>query len=370
MTGFCSAAVFDRAGEIEVREVAIPEPRGSEVLVRIEACTICGSDSHTFQGRRNVPAPTVLGHEIVGEIAAFGDAPPSTDLAGLPLRIGDRVTWAIVANCGVCLLCSRGLPQKCARAVKYGHEAFAPGRELLGGLADYCLLVPGTSLVRLPDDLPLAVACPANCATATVVAALEAAGELRDRRVAIFGAGMLGLTACAMASTRGADVVCLDPTPAGRELALAFGAKTVGSPEEFTAIADGAVGAFGFDVLFEFSGDSTVFALGLPRLRLGGRCVLVGSVFPGDPVAWPLERIVRQHVSIFGIHNYAPPHLLAAVEFLAANHSRYPFGALVSPWMPLSGVAEAFARAGRREAIRIGIRPDRCLGIARADSPI
>jgi alcohol dehydrogenase len=106
------AAIFHETGrELEMRQLARPEPGGAEVLVRVLGCTLCGSDLHTFDGRRDTPVPTILGHEIVGEISALGDAAPARDLAGNDLRIGDRVTWSIVANCGDCFFCRRGLPQ-------------------------------------------------------------------------------------------------------------------------------------------------------------------------------------------------------------------------------------------------------------------
>src|SRR5262245_60463308 len=143
------AAVFSGTpGQIELRELPVPRPAAGELLVRILGCTICGSDLHTLHGRRQVPVPTVLGHEIIGEIALLGSDVPHEDLAGQPLRVGDRVTWSLVASCGECFYCQHDLPQKCETAVKYGHEALRPGRELLGGLAEHALLVPGTALVR------------------------------------------------------------------------------------------------------------------------------------------------------------------------------------------------------------------------------
>ena len=208
-----TTAVFDgQAGQLRMAVFPAPKLRRGEMLVRVLGCTLCGSDLHSFEGRRSVPVPTILGHEIVGEIVSFGESAARADLAGKPLAIGDRITWAIVANCGQCLMCQRGLPQKCLQGTKYGHEPLHPGRELLGGLAEHCLLVEGTAIIKLPDALPLAVACPASCATATVAAAMEAAGELHGRSVCLFGAGMLGLTACAMARAAGAvQIICVDP---------------------------------------------------------------------------------------------------------------------------------------------------------------
>lgn len=351
------AAVFDGTPQhISLRELTAPRPGRGELLVRVAGCTLCGSDLHSFDGRRTVPVPTILGHEIVGEIEELGT--PAVDVAGQPLRIGDRVTWAIVAHCGSCFYCRRGLPQKCLQAVKYGHEAFRPGRELLGGLAEYCLLTPGTSIVRLPDELPLSVACPASCATATIVAALEAAGELRDRSLCIFGAGMLGLTACAMAHALGvAQVVCVDPQASRRQRARAFGATRVAASEELGDVMRDSIDPQGFDAVLELSGHSQAIAAAVPILRMGGTLVLVGSVFPGAPMSVSPEQIVRRQLTLRGIHNYAPRHLALAVDFLAAQQRRYPFAELVSEWLPLSSIDAAFALSGQPEVIRIGVTP-------------
>jgi putative phosphonate catabolism associated alcohol dehydrogenase len=353
------SAIFEGIpGEIALRPIPIPEPRGAEILVRVLGCTLCGSDLHSFDGRRAVPVPTILGHEIVGEIVARGESSPDRDLAGNSLQIGDRVTWAIVAACGQCFYCQRDLPQKCLQSFKYGHESLRPGRELSGGLAGHCLLTPGTSLVKLPAELPLSVACPASCATATIAAALEAAEPVIHRNICVLGAGMLGLTACAMARHRGATrVVCVEPNPGRRELSLSFGATDICSPSELGAIAGAESLRHGFDAVLELSGHPTAFATAWPHLRLGGTLVLVGSVFPADPVPIALEQVVRRHLTIRGIHNYAPRHLLEAVTFLSDCHQNYPFADLVGDWLPLNSIAAAFAAAQNPAAIRIGVCP-------------
>ncbi|HWB10796.1 MAG TPA: zinc-binding dehydrogenase [Pirellulales bacterium] len=353
------AAVFDgHARRLTMQELPVPEPRVGEMLVRVLGCTLCGSDLHSFAGRRKVPVPTILGHEIVGEIAALGDAAPLADLAGEAIRIGDRVTWAIVANCGECFYCQRGLPQKCERGVKYGHEPFAPGRELSGGLAEHCLLVAGTQVVRLPDELPLEAACPASCATATIVAALEAAGDLRDRTVVVLGAGMLGLTACAMASVRGAtEVIAVDLRAERRTLACMFGATLAVTLDALPEAVARVTGGHGADVLLELTGSPAVFQAALPLARLGGKTVLVGAVFPAAPVPLALDQIVRRNLSVLGVHNYAPSHLLAAVRFLTDTRRRFPWAQLVGEWYPLSEAVEAFLAASSTAPIRVGVRP-------------
>src|SRR5262249_40232752 len=139
---------------LEVRRVAVPEPAGAEVLVRVTCCTLCSSDLHTHAGRRPGLVPAVLGHEIAGRVEAFGPDAPRQDLRGRPLAVGDRLTWSVTAGCGRCFFCADALPQKCEHLFKYGHQQATDARPLVGGLADFVLLQPGTTYLRLPDAVP------------------------------------------------------------------------------------------------------------------------------------------------------------------------------------------------------------------------
>lgn len=359
MSNSATAMVFTGAGlPLERREFDIPEPQADEMLVRVLGCTLCGSDLHTFEGRRSVAVPTVLGHEILGRIVAVGPDARPVDSTGASLGVGDRVTWSIVASCGRCHCCQRNLPQKCERMLKYGHEPLRPGGEWTGGLADYCLLASGTAIVRLPDDLPDEVACPANCATATIAAAVEAAGDLNGRHVLVVGAGLLGLTACAMARSLGAsEVVCLDTNADRLRRAEAFGATRLATSTDLAATVASATDRRGIDVAFELSGSPDACESALGSLALGGRLVLVGAVFPTRPIPLLMEQIIRRHLTLTGVHNYAPPHLHRAVSFLARER-QYPFESLVTDWLPLSEANRAFQLAHNRSHLRMGVRPD------------
>src|SRR5262245_57311991 len=174
------AMLFDGPGRpLRRADVALPVPADGEMLVRVLSCTLCGSDLHTMAGRRAVPCPTVLGHEILGCIESIStDGPPPVTWDGHPLVVGDRVVWAVAVGCGSCFFCSRDLPQKCERLLKYGHQPFAGPRDLRGGLATHVLLAPRTAVFRVPNEIPDPVACPSGCATATVMSALRHAGTL------------------------------------------------------------------------------------------------------------------------------------------------------------------------------------------------
>src|SRR5262249_25275375 len=170
------AAVFQGPGRPwELVESPLRPPGPGEVLVRVLLSSVCGSDVHAWTGRRSLPTPAILGHEIVGVIEALGpDAP--RDLLDRPLAPGQRVTWTEYIACGHCVPCSElALPQKCEKGRKYGHESAEEPPHLLGGFAQYCYLLPGTGIALVPPELTDAEAAPVNCGIATMVAATEAA---------------------------------------------------------------------------------------------------------------------------------------------------------------------------------------------------
>ena len=344
----CQAAVFHGTDQsITIENVPVPPLGEGESLVRVTCCTVCGSDLHTFGGKRSTPLPTILGHEIVGKVDSITDG--LTDVDKQPLEIGDRVTWSIAASCGDCANCNRGIPQKCSTLFKYGHEQLTDQSGPHGGLAEYCLLRRGTAIVKLPQNLSDEAICPANCATATVACAIRSAGELGQRRVLILGAGMLGLTASAMSATAGAAEVCVcDPNESRLRRAEEFGA---------TRLAPIEAPQTEFDVIFEMSGSNEAIESALEVAAVGATIVLVGSVFPSSDVPVNPEQVVRRLLTIRGVHNYAPEDLRNGVNFLTQNHSRFPFEELVSRHFDLADADEALQYAIKNRPIRVAIKP-------------
>ncbi|MFF3490551.1 zinc-binding dehydrogenase [Streptomyces sp. NPDC002795] len=322
-------------------------PGPGEVLVRIDLASVCGSDLHTVHGRRRSPSPCVLGHEQVGTVLAVGpDGPSCVD--GTPVTPGLRVVWSVTASCGACDRCRRGFPQKCRELRKYGHEPLDADAPLTGGFATHCVLLEGTAIVAVPEGLPDTVAGPASCATATVAAVLAAAGPLDGRRVLVTGAGMLGVTAAAMAHRAGAHVTVADPDPARRAQALRFGAAEVCADAPASQEAD---------VSLELSGHRAAVQACLDTLTTGGVAVLAGSVSPVDPVPLDPEWLVRGLLTVTGVHNYRAADLQTAVDFLAAHHTEYPFGELVVGAHPLEAIDDAIAAAAGALAPRQAVIP-------------
>lgn len=356
------AAVFHQPGEpLDVREFAVPELQAGEAIVEITCSTICGSDLHTMRGDRPVAGPTVLGHEIIGRIAELPvDGPAVCDVGGQALEIGDRVTWSVAASCGVCFFCEQGLPQKCESLFKYGHETIDRS-PLSGGLAELCHLTRGTAIVRVPDSLSDHVACPANCATATVAAAMRYASGCAGKSLLIHGAGMLGLTAAAMAATQGADsVIITDLSEQRLARANTFGAThTVDVSKETSTlnkIVDDVTDGRGVDIVFEMSGAPSAIEQSIDLLRIGGQLVLVGSVFTTRSAQLFPEQIVRKLLRIDGLHNYTPADLQAAIEFLHTASTDFPFASLVEVELPLADINDGIDSLDA-DTIRAAVRP-------------
>ena len=356
------AAVFHAPGQpLVLDRFPLPQLRGAEALARIRCATICGSDLHSYQGRRHCPAPSVLGHEMVADLVAIGPA-GTRDYRGRPLALGDRVTWSMVWSCGECFYCRHGLRPKCERLMKFGHEALAPGRELIGGLAEYCYLPERTAIFKVPDNVPDAVASPANCATATVAAVFRNAGAVDGQAVVVHGAGMLGQTACAMAASLGAAaVIALEPDATRRQQALTFGATEVldtAQPlDTIRARVLALTAGRGADVGVEFSGFPEAVEIGLQFLRMGGRFVMAGATFPSRPIQLAGDQLVRRLHRLIGVYNYEPEDLETALAFLSATQSQYHFEKLVGQTFTLDNVNLAFEFAERQRPPRVAIRP-------------
>ncbi|MEL4318402.1 alcohol dehydrogenase catalytic domain-containing protein [Leifsonia sp. YIM 134122] len=337
-----------------------------DALVEIEFATVCGSDVHTVRGDRPAPTPLVLGHEQVGRVVAVGDGAVRAD--GSPLSVGDRVVWSLAVSCGACDRCSRGIPQKCRSLAKYGHERITRGWELTGGFATHVHVRAGTPIVLVSEEMPAAVAAAASCATATAVAAIDAASitnDLDGALVLITGGGMVGLSAAALAVEAGADVIVSDPDPSRRAFARRLGAIAAdpttapGAPEHLDEVlaVRARRGLNEVLVAIEASGAPAALQTVISRIGVGGTVVLVGSVSPGPSVAIDPESMVRGLVTLTGVHNYTLSQLRRAVEFLERSWGEMPLADLVGETYPLSELDRAIEDAASGRHVRVGVVP-------------
>lgn len=357
------ALVFTGPGQpLELRDVALPTLGPGEVLVRITLSTVCGSDLHTMTGKRSTPVPTILGHEIVGTVEAFGPGATPRDARGAAVSLGQRVTWSVAAAPESDFFTAHGMPQKASTLFKYGHERLTAARPLSGGFASHCVLVRGSAIVPLPGTLPDRVACPANCAVATSAGAIRLAGLYEGCCVVVQGAGMLGLNACAMAAAAGArHVLAIDVRAERLDLARQFGAThtlaAAEAPARLATLARELSEGRGADAVLEFTGNAPATETALDSLRIGGRLILVGAVFPGPALRLDPERIIRRLLRLEGLHNYTPDDLIRAVEFLDRQRQRFPFERLVEATFPLADYERALRYALDQAPFRVGMVP-------------
>ena len=357
-----SIALFHGAGQpFEFCERNIAEPSIDEVLVRVSLATICGSDLHTFTGRRAAPVPCVLGHEAVGRIAAPTKV---RDAYGNPLHAGDRVTWSIMAACGACEYCNtRNLPQKCERLFKYGHAQSADPYFLNGGFAEGICLRSGTSIYRIPDAVSDIEAVPLNCALATVLGGLATLDPTGGSSAVVQGGGMLGIYAVCCLRERGFEIVaCVDRVTERLRVAEAFGATHTFNLSEDSAVEieealHGLTGGRGVDFALEASGSEAALVNSLDWLGIGGSCLTLGYVFPHANVTVDAHKIVTKCLTVRGNHNYHPSALGDALRFVEETRERYPFEDLVGAVYPLAEINTAFDRAMQGDLIRVGINP-------------
>jgi putative phosphonate catabolism associated alcohol dehydrogenase len=341
-------------GQLSLEEHLCPEPATGEVRVALDTALVCSSDLHTIFHRRTAPTPLVLGHETVSVIDRFGISAPTCDMQGIPLHIGDRVIWSVVASCGNCEICSRGWPQKCPGATKYGHAMLASHEKWTGGFADYQVLKPGTGMLRIPDHIPSRLAATIGCSTATVCAVLEAAGDVRGKVVLINGAGQLGIQAALMAKSSGArQVVCLEAKPERRADANRMGFVAI-APESMSLMLPDVTDGASIDIYLELAGYVSDFPQLMRHMAIGSTIVFAGAVFPSPALPLDMEAVIRKCITIKGIHNYRADHLVRALAFVSAHCDVLLDYLKFGPLLPLqdhvavlqSGDSGAFHRVG------------------------
>ena len=358
------AAVYDAPNTpFVVRRYPLRAARRDEVLVRVTMSTICRSDIHSYHGHRPNPCPGILGHEIIGVIDQLG-ADIETDLRGDPVAVGDRITWTEYFHHGPSYYREvHDLPQKSPGVRKYGHDLVADDPHFLGGFAEYCYVLPGTGILKLPEDLSDEEATPINCGVATVVAITEATRIGMGDVVAVQGLGLLGLYACAIAKTRGARrVIGLDAVGDRLEAARQFGADAAIDVSgrdwhDVVAAVRELAPPDGVDAVIEVCGEAAVIPAGLQMLRVGGRYTLGGIVTPHADVTIDANLLVKNWITLRGVHNYHPRHLIQALDFVVANRDRFPFKRIVDARFGLDQLDEAFRKASERTVLRAAIVP-------------
>ena len=325
---------------LELNEVPVPTPAPDEMLLRIDACGVCGSDVALYLGETATPLPVVPGHEIVGTIVAMGE----TAQTQRGLSIGDRLALEEAIPCHACPQCLEGRHRICGRARRYGSTLFEDGGQLLGGLADFAL-VPGAAIAhRVPvtvDPVVATLFIPLSNGLSWV----NDAGAVRPgQAVLVQGPGQHGL-ACAYAARRaGAARVIVSGTDRDSlrlETALRLGADLVVNvgTDDLVEVVLRATDGRGADVVVDATPNAVDPVTDSVRCAaIGGRVVLAG-LKRGRLASVDVDAIVRRELRLIGVAARQSWAIPAALTLLATDQDLVD--SLRGPVFPLACASEA-----------------------------
>jgi L-iditol 2-dehydrogenase len=332
-------------GNLALREAARPSPEAGQVVIRVQAAGICGSDLHirAWDTRVTMRPPVIIGHEFSGVIDELG---PGVE----GWQVGDRVTAEpSYSVCGRCLWCRSGSYNLC------------PERRVLGFWADGAFAeytrVPADRLHRLPVTVSYqegALVEPLACCAHAV---LELTGGMVGDLAVVIGPGTIGLLAMQVAKAAGARVIVLGTRVDGARLEVAreLGASHVvnvdeSDPRELVMALSGGVGA---DVVIECSGAPAAVDVGLDLVRRQGRYTQIG--LSGRPVTADLEKIAYKELRIAG--SFAQKWTAWVQALALLERGEVHLQPLITDVLPLAEWDKAFAMLARKEGLKIVLEP-------------
>jgi L-iditol 2-dehydrogenase len=284
------ALLLSKYRQLEVADMDSPALDEHDVLVRVAACGICGSDVHGYDGTsgRRIP-PMVMGHEAAGVIAATGQG-----VSGW--APGDRVTFDSTIYCGTCNNCIRGDVNLCDQRQVLGVSC--PEYCRAGAFAEY-VAVPARVLYRLPESISFAEAAMLE-AVAVAIHAVSLGDVRKGDTALVVGAGTIGLLVLQALRAAGCSRVYVADIDASRlKLAKNLGAAAVLSagPDPIKQVLD-LTGGVGVDIAVEAVGQEATVHQAIESVRKGGTVVLVGNISPS--VSLPLQKVVTRQIRLQG----------------------------------------------------------------------
>jgi L-iditol 2-dehydrogenase len=322
---------------LEIAELPLPVVSPGEVLVRVEACGICGSDVHGYDGSsgRRIP-PIVMGHEAAGTVTAVG--------AGVKgYAQGDRVTFDSTVYCGECAFCNRGDVNLCDNRQVIGVSCGDYRRH--GAFAEF-VAVPQRICYHLPDGISFAEAAMLEAAS-VAIHGVRVSGVAAGETALVIGAGMIGLLTLQAARAAGCARIFIADVDATR-LRMA---KDVGA--DATLLATGAelvaevmklTEGLGVDHAYEAVGRNETVAGAIDCTRKGGTVTLIGNIQP--EVTLPLQKVVTRQLRLQGSCASSGEYP-QAIELIA--NGKIKVGPLITAIAPLEDGPRWFERLHARE---------------------
>lgn len=331
------ALVLEEYGKFVYREVEKPQPRPNEVLIRVKACAVCGSDVHGMDGStgRRQP-PIIMGHEASGVIEAVGEE--VSDYAP-----GDRVTFDSTIYCNECEACSKGLVNLCRtrRVIGVSCDEY----RLNGAFAEY-IAVPSYVLYRLPDNISFVQAAMVEPMSVAYHGVLQAP-DPKDASVMVVGCGTIGMLAVIVLKGLGAkQIIAVDVDANRLAMANKFGAGVLINPregnvhEQILAATEGK----GADISYDMTGLESTLLQCIEDTRDNGYIVMVGNV--ARTLAFPLQKVILKQLKLHGSCASAGEYD-RCLELIASGKA--PVEEMVSKCAPLAEGNEWIHKVYNRE---------------------
>ena len=373
------AATLVKPGHYEILEYPLPEPAPGCALVKMEMSGICGTDKHTFQGyttqygNRALEFPIIQGHENVGTVAAIGGRGTYTDFEGIPLREGDRVIIGANISCGKCYYCRNDFPYYCCEnSTDYGNNLSAKNPpHLFGGWSQYIYILPGSFLVKVPDDLPSEVAVLTEIFA--VSAGLDRAKQMSafpnesfrfDDTVVVLGVGPLGMCFLMKARMLGAGaIIAVDLSDYRLNFAKRLGADhavNVGSTlrQERLQFVKDLTGGRGADMVIECAGVPEAVREALEMLRIGGLLVEAGNFSDlGEVGISPHRHLCAKNARILGVGGEEPAAYGPGMRQMLRYMKHYPLREFVTHRFGLRDVNAAMQKSMDGDSMKVVLEP-------------
>ncbi len=341
------ALVLTDYNHFEIQEVPEPKVGPEDVLVRVKACGICGSDVHGMDGSsgRRLP-PIIMGHEAAGVITRVGDEVTAW-------QPGDRVTFDSMISCGRCHFCRRGRINLCDHRRVLGVSCSEFRQE--GALAEY-VTVPQHIVFGLPEGLPFEHAAMTEPLSVAVHAVERVPIHLNDTAVVV-GTGMIGLLVVQVLRAAGCGrILAVDIDSSRLELACRLGADEGFSPVRTDVVAEvlRRTDGRGADVVIEAVGAPATVEMAIGSVRKGGSVGLVGNLTP--EVQLPLQVVVTREITLFGSCASSGEYP-ACLDLIARGTIQVE--PLISAVAPLEEAPEWFHRLyrGKAGAMKVIVAP-------------
>lgn len=346
------------------KEFDLIDPPGGEILVKILAAGVCGSDVHMWKGNDpRLVLPMILGHEGIGRVVSVSGR-PWIDINGEILKEGDMVIWDRGVTCGRCYYCTvKREPALCENRWAYGINTTSKEPPYLRGCySEYIYLAQGTKVIKVKDEIDPAILVAASCSGATTAHAFDTISPDVGDNVLIQGPGPIGLFAIAFAKTRGVkNIIVIGGTKERLEMCRTFGANVVLDRNSTTfqqrrqQILDITSGR-GVDVAIEAVGHPSAVDEGIKLVRNGGTYLSLGFGNPNGTVTVDCYHdIVRKNLRYQGIWVSDTKHLSMAVNIVLKNSDKFKL--MITDRYALKDANKALRAMDNRNTIKAVLIP-------------